>query len=112
MSAQAISLDPGCVPEKSTRSIARDVLETAKEISSAISIVEAPSHIADAVVMVENCIAAGATEIASVASTQGWNGLATACLKISAAAPVIAKVIVCFAVVAVAFFIFRWFRSA
>jgi hypothetical protein len=112
MSAQAIPLDPGCVPEKSTRSIARDVLETAKETSSVISIVEAPRHIADAVGMVENGIATGATELATVANNQGWNGLATACLKIAAAAPAIAKIVVCIAVVAVAFFIFRWFRSA
>jgi hypothetical protein len=113
MSAQAIPLDPGCISEKAKRPIAGDVLETASHtLSGIVGVPAAATQVGKFVGGVETGIATGATELAAVAGSHGCNGLATVCLKVAAAAPVIAKVIVCVAVIALAFCIFRWLRSA
>jgi hypothetical protein len=112
MSAQAVALDPEYPTQKPKRPLLRDVFEAGNEASGVISIVEAPKHIAEAVVIVQNGIATTATKAAVVAGNHGCHAVAAVCLKVAAAAPVIAQVTVCIAVVAVAFCIFWWLRSA
>jgi hypothetical protein len=62
MSAQAISLDQGCIPKKRKRPLSQDVYEAVNKTAGAISIVEAPKHVADAVAIVGNGIHAGAVK--------------------------------------------------
>jgi len=112
MSAQAISLDQECIPKKRKRPLSQDVYEAVNKTAGAISIVEAPKHVADAVAIVGNGIHTGAVKAAAIASNHGCNAVAAGCLKVAAAAPVIAQVIVCVAIVAIAFCIFWWLRSA
>lgn len=121
--AQAVPLELRSVPkkhkrrpvarERRKRSYARAAVESANlTLSSIVAVPAATTNVGKGVGVVQNGIATGATKLAAVASNHGCNGLATVCLKVAAAAPVIAKVIVCVAVVAVAFFIFRWLRLA
>ena len=110
--AQAIPLDPRPVPEKQKRTNARaTVASVSLTLSGIADLPAAATNVGKAVGVIQNGVATGATELAAVASNHGYNGLATVCLKVAAAAPVIAKVIVCLALVAVAFCIFRWLRS-
>jgi len=122
--AQAIPLDAKPVPkehkqrrpaasEKQKRTTERATVESfSLTLSGIADLPAAATNVGKAVSVVQNGIATGATGLAAVASDHGCNGLATVCLKVAAAAPVIAKVIVCIAIVAVAFCIFWWLRSA
>jgi hypothetical protein len=112
MSAATVMLDPEYPTQKPKRPLALDVLETTNHLSGIAGLPVAVAQVGKAVGLVEKGIAAGATGLATVASSHGYNGVASVCLKIAAAAPVIATGIVCIAVVAVAFCIFRWLRSA
>lgn len=81
MSAQAVALDPEYPNQKPKRTLAGDVFEAANKTLGAVNIVAAPKHIADAVVVVQNGISAGATKVAVVAGNHGYHGVAALSLK-------------------------------
>jgi hypothetical protein len=111
MSTQAIPLDPGCVPQK-PKPTSRAVVETASHRSGISGLPGAATQVGKVVGVVEKGIATGAAKAAGVAAKWGYKKLAAFCLKVAAASPLLAKVAVGVAVVAVAVCIFQVVRAA
>jgi predicted phosphoribosyltransferase len=111
MSTQAVRLDPGFVSQK-RKQTSRAVVETASHLSGIAGLHDAATQVGKAVSVVEKGIATGATKVAGVAAKWGWKRFAAFCLKVAAASPLIAKIAVGVAVVAVAVCIFQVVRAA
>jgi hypothetical protein len=109
--AEAIRVDSGSVPQR-PKPPAGAVLETISHLSGIFGLPAAGTNLLKSVGIVEKGIATGATKGAGVAAKWGWGKLAAFCLKVAAASPLIAKIAVGVAVVAVAVCIFQVVRSA
>src|SRR4051794_3961436 len=118
--AQAVPLDPRLVrnehkgrPATRKPSDSRVAVDSVNlTLSGIVGVPAAATNVGKAVGVVQNGVATGATKVAAIASNHGCNAVAAGCLKVAAAASVIAQVIVCVAIVAIAFGIFWWLRSA
>ena len=111
MNIQAIPLGSERIPQKRKRT-SRAMVETASHLSGIAGLSDAGTQVGKVVGVVEKGIATGATKAAGVAAKWGWKKLAAFCLKVAAASPLIAKIAVGVAVVAVAVCIFQVVRGA
>jgi hypothetical protein len=110
--AQAQPLGSGRDAQKPKRKTAITVLRTAGHMTAINSIPDARAHAAKAVAVIDKGIASGATKASGFFAKLGWKKLAASCLKIAAASPLAAKIVVTAAIVAVAICIFRVVQSA
>jgi ectoine hydroxylase-related dioxygenase (phytanoyl-CoA dioxygenase family) len=110
MSAAATTALP--LPKKPKRTKARNLLETGSYMSGVNGLSDAGTHLGKMTTAVERGINTGATKLAGVAAKRGWYKLAGWFLKIAAAAPLAAKIVVGIAVVAVAAIIYQVVRAA
>ena len=98
--------------KRGKRTIVRAVIETAEHMTAVSGIPDAGAHTAKAAAVVDKGIASGATKASGFFAKLGWKKLGAFCLKIAAASPLAAKIVVSIAIVTVAACIFRVVRSA
>lgn len=110
--ATALPLSSEKTPENSKPKAARAGVETLSHASGIIGLADAGTHLGKVATVVEKGITKGATKAATVATKWGWYKLAGLFLKIAAAAPLAAKILVGVAVVAVAVTIYHVVRAA
>jgi hypothetical protein len=109
----ALPLAPECSLQKRKRaSSARSLVETGGSLSGINGFAGAKENLAKVTTHVSNAVEIGGKKAASAATAHGLHKTATLCLKVAAAAPVIAKVIVAVAVVFLCVCLFRIFRAA
>lgn len=113
MSRAAVALPPHPVDgTQKQKTNARAAVETASHVSGIIGMADAGTHLGKVVDVVDKAISTGGRKAAGVATKFGWKKLAAFCLKLAAASPLVAKIIVGVAVVAVAVCIFQVVRGA
>ena len=110
--ATALPLSSQNILENPKPKTARPGVETLSHVSGIIGLADAGTHLGKVATVVEKGITKGATKAATVASKWGWHKLAGLFLKIAAAAPLAAKILVGVAVVAVAVTIYYVVRAA
>jgi len=107
----ALPLPSQEIPENPKQKTARAGVETLSHVSGILGLADAGTHLGKMVTVVEAGINKGATKAATVATKWGWHKLAGLLLKVAAAAPLAAKILVGVAVVAVAVTIYHVVRT-
>ena len=110
--ATALPLSSQNVPENSKPEIAHAAVETLSHVSGIVGLADAGTHLGKVATVCEKGINTGATKAAAAATKWGWHKLAGLFLKIAAAAPLAAKLLVGVAVVVVAVTIYCVVRAA
>ena len=110
--ATALALSSQTIPENPKSKTARAGVETLGHVSAIIGLADAGTHMGKVATVVEKGITNGATKAATVVSKWGWHKLAGLFLKIAAAAPLAAKILVGVAVAAFAVTIYYVVRAA
>jgi len=110
--ATAVPLPSHDIPENPKPKTARAGVETLSHVSGIIGLADAGTHLGKVATVLERCINEGATKAATVATKWGWHQLAGLFLKVAAAAPLAAKILVGIAVVALAVTIYYVIRAA
>ena len=108
----ALSLPTEDIAENAKPKTARAGVETLSHVSGIIGLADAGTHLGKVATVVEKGINKGATKAATVATKWGWHKLAGLFLKVAAAAPLAAKILVGVALVAVAVTIYYVIRGA
>jgi hypothetical protein len=110
--ATALPLPSQDIPENPKPKTARTGVEALSHVSGIIGLADAGTHLGKVANVVEKGINKGATKAATVSTKWGWHKLAGLFLKVAAAAPLAAKILVGIAVVAVAVTIYYLIRAA
>jgi hypothetical protein len=88
------------------------VVPFGKNSATPLGLADAGTHLGKVATVIEKGISKGATKAATAANKWGWHKLAGLFLKVAAAAPLAAKILVGVAVVAVAVTIYYVIRGA
>ena len=112
MNSQAVPLNPQLESRREGKATAPAVVETIRQLAGICGLADATTRVGKIVGTVDKSLTAAATKSSGFLTKLGFRKLAAFCLKVAAASPVLAKVIVGVAIVAVAVTVFNVVRPA